>query len=84
MAVAGAALYALLHHFLFGPRDEAEGRQDAAELQRAKVEGLKLGADVVDKHVAVQEGALDTRAAAEKKRSPVDVANEVIERKRES
>lgn len=81
VAVACTVAVGLSYHFLVGPKEQAEGAAVEVAKQKAKAEALAVTAKAIEKVVEGQHAAIDARTAELKLCDPVDVANELIEKR---
>ena len=68
----------LVYYFVVGPSEVAKGRAEDNAEDKAKADGLQIGADATQKMADDGAKVIDIHAIEQKSRDPVDVANEAI------
>lgn len=81
VAIFGTVGVSLAYYFLVGPKERAAGAAEVVAQQKVKAEALEVGAQAIDKVVIGQMTAVDARTVELKERDPVDIANDIIDRK---
>ena len=76
--LVGIALAAAFFVYAVLPAVKADAKQDDADADKARADGLQVGVDAINNHVKRQEAAIDAAADSDKATDPVAVANRLL------